>query len=547
MRFSALPIRSFTRRTVALLIIFFVFSVLYLGLSKPAFAQATTSQNAPILNYMTPNVTSDVPQNLHTYTQNVTLEVTSALICQLAGVDPLSKNGQCLGYNVKTGKIGYAPAGSGAIGAVSSMISVLFTPPIHTSDYIAYLKNSFGITKNAYAATNPGIGFEGLQPFLHAWVVFRNIAYIAFVIVFLLIGLAIMLRVRIDPRTVMTIQNQIPKIIIALILVTFSFAIAGLLIDLMWLSTYLAIALITQADPALTADVVKNINSSVYHPAPQFANDIFSKNGLGGMHDIAATGASAIRQIIQDFIRPETLGTPSSGGGGGGIDLNPLDWVGGAVGNVIGSFVSGFISWAVGLIAYLILIIAILVALIRLWLALLKAYISILIDVIFAPFWIIAGLIPGQTSAGFGPWLKDMAGNLAAFPATIFMFLVGKLFSDALITSAAGNPSSVGANLLNGAFVPPLLGSNGGNYLSGLVVIGIVLATPNVVDMTKKAFKASGIGFGSIGKSAGVGSAVLGGAGKTMTGTYATTRYNLEGGKKEKPSSVFGALIRRTV
>ena len=116
-------------------------------------------------------------------------------------------------------------------------------------------------------------------------------------------------------------------------------------------------------------------------------------------------------------------------GTGINIDLNPLDYIG-SIGDIIGSAVSQIISWTVGIIAYLILIIALLWALLRLWFALLKAYISILIDVIFAPFWIISGLIPGTQSAGFSAWIRDMAGNLAAFPAAIMMFLLARALSD---------------------------------------------------------------------------------------------------------------------
>ena len=72
----------------------------------------------------------------------------------------------------------------------------------------------------------------------------------------------------------MTIQNQIPKIIISLILVTFSFAIAGFLIDLMWVSIYVVINLMSQADPNITASAV---GTAIYHPAPQFANDVLDR------------------------------------------------------------------------------------------------------------------------------------------------------------------------------------------------------------------------------------------------------------------------------
>jgi hypothetical protein len=136
----------------------------------------------------------------------------------------------------------------------------------------------------------------------------------------------------------------------------------------------------------------------------------------------------------------------------------------------------------------------------------------ILIDVIFAPFWIISGLIPGQQGAGFGAWLKDMAGNLAAFPAAIMMFLLARLFADSFVI---GNPSqgalgiNIGSNTANSTtFIPPLLGTNASSYIAGLIAIGVILATPGIVDMTKKAFKAPKIELGAMGAAIGVGTGI---------------------------------------
>jgi len=54
----------------------------------------------------------------------------------------------------------------------------------------------------------------------------------------------IMLRVKISPQAVVTVQSAIPKLITTLILVTFSYAIAGLVIDLCNLVEALVVALL---------------------------------------------------------------------------------------------------------------------------------------------------------------------------------------------------------------------------------------------------------------------------------------------------------------
>src|ERR1035437_3801494 len=258
MRFSA-----FIKFIALSLVLFFAIFLV----KTPAFAQSIAPQITPQATQTQPNLVPDtnpgVPNNLHIFSQSLMLEILSSLSCNLSGKDLLAKNGLCLGADPNTGKLGYIQNNNGAIGAMSGMIAILYTPPLHTSDFIAYMGQNFGIAKPSYAQVT-GIGFIGLTPLLHAWVVFRNIVYLLFVFIFIIIGLAIMLRIRIDPRTVMTIQNQIPKIIISLILVTFSFAIAGFLIDLMWVSIYVVINLMAQADPKIVASTV---STGIYHPA----------------------------------------------------------------------------------------------------------------------------------------------------------------------------------------------------------------------------------------------------------------------------------------
>src|SRR3989344_5398845 len=248
-----------------------------------------------------PNTNSNVPNNLHNWTQSVMIEVMLALTCQLVGIDPTQPNRQCLGIDQKTGKIGFLPTGDaekmqigGAIGGMSNMISMLYAPPIHTSDYFQNLAQNFGIVKNANAQVT-GTGFKGLEPLQKLWEAFRNIVYLLFVIVFVVIGLAIMLRIKIDPRTVMTIQNQIPKIIIGIILVTFSFAIGGFLIDLMWVTIYLVFGIISGVSP----EIASSVNS--LNPALHLGDSPFGVLG-GNINGIASSVSFSIRDLLLDLL-----------------------------------------------------------------------------------------------------------------------------------------------------------------------------------------------------------------------------------------------------
>src|ERR1035437_4577043 len=119
MRFSA-----FIKSVSISLVFLFVFFLI----RTPAFAQTATIQltNQP-QPYVAQNVNPNVPNNLHTFSQSVMLEVLSALSCNLSGKDLLSNNGQCLGYDPSTGKLGYAPKNGGALQAMSGMIGMLYT------------------------------------------------------------------------------------------------------------------------------------------------------------------------------------------------------------------------------------------------------------------------------------------------------------------------------------------------------------------------------------------------------------------------------------
>ena len=64
------------------------------------------------------------------------------------------------------------------------------------------------------------------------WTDVLNLAYIFFVIVMIIAGFMIMFRHKIGGQAMVTLGNVLPNVIIALIVATFSFAIAGLIIDL---------------------------------------------------------------------------------------------------------------------------------------------------------------------------------------------------------------------------------------------------------------------------------------------------------------------------
>ena len=556
------------------LVIVFLFSCFFF-VPSISFAQTRTTQipstSSAQTNFPAANTDPNVPNNLHNWTQNVMIETMLSLTCQLVGVDPTRPDGQCLGVNKETGKIGFLPAGNlktgeigGAIGGMNNMISMLYTPPLRTSDYFKDLASNFGISKHAFAANTGGTGFQSLTPLIGVWTAFRNIVYLFLVIIFVVIGLAIMLRVKIDPRTVMTIQNQIPKIIIGILAVTFSFAIAGFLIDMMWVIIYLMYGIFSGISPAI-ANSVAGLNPSSLQNQSVFGGAM----GIGDINSFAANAAWNGSDIIKGIlgIAPpwsglnpfsnisitdplSFLGWFNSIGNilGGGFNLSPVSWLINIAGvgisllvgfkflhlqapSVLGTgpgfmatlpvAIPGMIATYVGanviirevlpfLIIYLIVFIALLTALFRLWFTLLMAYVQILLDVVLAPFWIIGGIIPGSPISLIG-WLKDIGANLLAFPVVIVMFMLGRIFVDIF-----------GTTQIQGQFVPPLIGNPATDHAIGsLIGVGFILMTPNVVNLLKQMLKAPKTDTGVV-KAIGAGAGVFTGVTKSTVGAGAT-------------------------
>ncbi len=491
-------------KAVRSILLTIVFIFIFLVFKTPVFAQGDIPK-ASTTNYET--------RDLNVWSQNVVFEVMSAFSCQLAGVNFSHREQKCLGFDPKTRKLGFVDNGGGVLGIVTGGIAMLYTTPASSGQYVSYLSQNFGITKPSYAQSQ-GIGFESLGPIVGIWAVFRDLSYLLFIFVFIIVGVAIMLRARIDPRTVMTIQNQIPKLIIGIIMVTLSFAIAGVLIDLMWASTYVVVRIMASADQKIsiekTEQQLNNHTLGFFDQAVSYG-DQNEGQGEGGLFNLAQKGAGSIQETINSSFgqasppneeKPEDTCNTNSPidilchtiGFGRDVVLNvgnaalkfvQLRWgelASDAVGGVLSGILGFLVSWLIGGIAFFIIIILLLWNLFKLWLTLLKSYISILIDIIFAPFWIIGGVIPGASSLGFTGWLKDLLGNLAVFPATVGLFLLAKLFVDISDKARIEN---------QGFFVPPLIGNfAGGIYTLGpLIALGFVLAAPHVAEGVKKSFK----------------------------------------------------------
>lgn len=444
---------------------------------------------------------SDLPKDIGTTVQVIFIQMLGSVSCQLTGFNAMDRthNGMCVGTDPNTGKMSYVQGKGGLLGMLGGGIIATYNIPISSRDYIADSVNNFGLTKSAYAQQSPNqayTGFQTLAPLLPIWKVFRDLVYLLFVVVFILIGLGIMFRLQIDARTVMTIQNQIPKVIIALLLVTFSYAIAGFLVDLMWVAIYLVTAVMTNGTGiTLTASYITSPDHLFTMPL-QFGNDVLKSTpqSASGVVDVATgVGKGASQTLVslfdmrnwnaQVYVQAQCAW------------YNPGGCVATTLASIIPKLLGYIIEFAAFGLVFLVVAVTLVITFVRIWFTLIKAYIYILLDVVLAPFWILSGLLPG--GAGAGPWLRDLLANLSAFPVTIVIFLLGKLFIDNYSTAAVTSTR----------FVPPLIGDPGNpSILAGLIGFAIVLITPEALAITREQLKAPDFKYmATVGKAIGSG------------------------------------------
>lgn len=331
---------------------------------------------------------------------------------------------------------------NGSLGAANNLVASLQTPIASGVEYIAQVKDSL-LGRPAYAQDNGAIG---LQPILPLWRGFRNVVYILSSIVFITLGLMIMLRIKISPQAVITIQNAIPQLIIALILVTFSYAIAGLIIDLSYLIQAIVVA------------IFFNIQGRSITSNDSLFNDWYTVSGGSGLLLTTQIG-NAIARLIQLLpgMNPFSFGNLSDPNFNNftqmvyraGPNFVSMMMLGGLVGNIIlGSFLGGigqslagaagqslagsggnFVGLIVGgmvgaVIVPIILAIILSIWIIKLWFGLIKAYVTIIFKIILAPLEIGMGAFP-SSKMGFSSWLTDLIANISVFPiVNIYLILL---------------------------------------------------------------------------------------------------------------------------
>jgi hypothetical protein len=117
--------------------------------------------------------------------------------------------------------------------------------------------------------------------------------------------------------------------------------------------------------------------------------------------------------------------------------------------------------------------------------------------------------LPGQS--GFSGWFRNLVANLAVFPATIVMFLLGMILIGPPRLGPITLPNvGIGPFKLNPLQLSPNSGFSGGGWvppgfggaadiaaLQGLIGFAIILMTPKVAEMVKSALQIKPAPYGA--------------------------------------------------
>jgi len=380
------------------------------------------------------------------------------------------------------------------VGKLSQLIALpLVTPQASGIFWVSDGLQNAGFIPKTYAAE--GTGFAAIKPFMNIWKVFRDVSYLILVLVIITIGFMIMFRAKINPQTVISVENSLPRIVVSLILITFSFAIAGFLIDLMYALILIGIAILGNRNNFFNIAEFQNkyINANFQH----LSNIAFPAGIFNGLRQLSDSLFAIIPYVINQMMRvilggvgvflainyierplvTNIINTISEFGGDGTIPV---------LGQALTSFelvaklalipaiaIFGFVLGYVilPLVIFVLVSLTYVYLLFRIFFLLFSTYIKILILIIFAPIILLINAFPGKNMFGF--WFKQLFVNLLTFPIVIILMITTYVIVN--IIPASGK-----------IWTPPLLTELNPQAFTIMLGMGIFFMIPDLVKMIKE-------------------------------------------------------------
>ncbi len=342
---------------------------------------------------------------------------------------------------------------------------------------IAYLKNTFHNVRFASEAkAQTGFGFSSLGAVQKLWRGTRNIAYLLLVVVAVVFSFMIMFKVKLNPQTVITVQSALPKIIAAMILVTFSYAIAGFAIDIMYIVIGLISSLFATAGIAMSGKLGVSLTYAF----------------ISG-HTILFEGFVILEYMLIYAITFFVVAL---------ITL---------VTSLMSASIFGSLTSVIMFIIWVWILILVIWYTVKVPFVLIKTLVQIYLSIIVAPIQIMLGSLVPQM--GFGVWFKNLMAHVLVFPVIGALFYLAFFFLIYAVVTALDvaiihnwavelvqvfggfNLGLLGASLWS----PPLLAP--GKVLTPIIFMaisfGAIVLIPKVPNMLKSIFMREKFDYGS--------------------------------------------------
>ncbi len=326
--------------------------------------------------------------------------------------------------------------------------------PISGIGYLKELAEKFHLVPEAKAQ---GFGFQNLEPIRAIWIAVRDISYFLMIFAFVIMAFMIMFRTKTSPQTVITVQSALPRLILILILVTFSYAISGFVVDLSYLSLGL----------------VAILGSSLSGLDPL------------GLFNMLITSLPIISIFLVPMIAVLVLFIT------GGILSFPF---------------LGPVVLIIGAVLTLLIFLVFLIIMLRILWLMIKTFVNVVLLVIASPILILLGVFPA--AGGFSTWLKNLISHVVVFPAIIAMvFLAHFVFWISLSPGSAVatvlspidilNPYQI--NVGSGGETIELPGFNlGDSTIFGIIVaFGVLFLIPSLGNVIQGLISGRPFAYGS--------------------------------------------------
>jgi len=323
---------------------------------------------------------------------------------------------------------------NGMINNVANLMSVPYEyPPASAIGWLQESVQDAGFVPATYAYS--GVGFSSLSGYMHIWKLFQELSFIILVLIMITIGFLIMFRVKIGSQAEIGIQNALPRIVIVMILIAFSFPIAGFLIDMMYFILGLGVRILFDvSSPGATAAQANDLVSGYFNAnmGRLYPNEI-NFVGLGGsMFNMAPTivkgSVNAIGfYFIIAYVKQITtvINTVVNA-------MTGWSFLGSSLGNgplfIIGALQSALLIFLFphipGFIIGLIFLLTLLLFIFKVFFILLSSYLKIILYIIFSPIILLFSALPGVDTIGW--WFKNLIGELLAFPTVAIILMAGR-------------------------------------------------------------------------------------------------------------------------